>query len=404
MIKNTRHLFALYLNLFIQKSKWKIWNFIRDYFYENRILTCPVILNLNNDPGIIRKRVLICYLTDGFCRSFKLAPKGRTISDEIFKIVKVFSEYGFVIDIISHSDIRSLEYIAESYSVIFGFGDTFRTMSGNNPDALSVLYMTENHPEISFAAEKTRNDYYYRRHGRKVPLHRSGSFYKKEHLDIKYSHVITLSEEEPLKSQYSKVFTLFPTGLINRNFQFTYKNHAETRFNFLWFGSYGAIHKGLDLLIDVFSNRDDVILHVCGLTKQEKRFLRIRSKHNIVDHGFVDVSSGQYLQIVEKCSFSILPSCSEACSTSITTSMMHGLIPVVMRNAGFDRLGDNAVFFDDYSIEYINSSINKLVDTNPGNLELLSKKIYEYARSTFTLQEFECRFRSIMNEIFHLNG
>jgi len=70
----------------------------------------------------------------------------------------------------------------------------------------------------------------------------------------------------------SEGYQLFPTGIINSDFKFKVKNYAQTRNNFLWLGTDAFVHKGLDLLIDVFSKRDDVVLHICGITKKQANF------------------------------------------------------------------------------------------------------------------------------------
>lgn len=391
------------MHILKNKIKRKIWDYIKPYFYENRILNSQIILNLNKKLNSNQKSVLICYLTEGYFRNQQNSTKGRTITNEIFKIVKVFSDLGFSVDIINYADTNSLNFINRDYSIIFGFGEAFFLATKKYFKAISILYMAENHPKISFLEEEKRVNYFYQRHGKKVNFSRSGSFYKREHLDVKYSHVITLSEEEPLKGQYEKVYTIFPTGLINSKFQYTAKNHILTKNNFLWFGSFGAIHKGLDLLIDVFSKRDDIILHICGLSKLDKKVIHLPKKNNIIDHGFVDVNSDRYLEIVDKCTYSMLPSCSEACSTSITTSMLHGLIPVVIRNSGFNRLTENAVFLEDYKVEYLESSVNRLINIPPNELEVLRNRTYDYARKSFSNEEFEKSFNTIIQEIVNFN-
>ena len=184
--------------------------------------------------------------------------------------------------------------------------------------------MTEQHPEFSIREENKRLEYYYQRHGKQLSYRRSGIFYKPHHMSIKYTHIITMGETEPLKEQYDNPYTIFPTGIINPGYFPKEKNHELARKNFLCLGSAGAIHKGLDLLIDVFSGRDDIILHFGGFREHEKAFLNIPSRTNMIDYGYIDINSDSFLKIVDKCSFIILLSCSEACSTAITTGMLHG--------------------------------------------------------------------------------
>ena len=105
------------------------------------------------------------------------------------------------------------------------------------------------------------------------------------------------------------------------------KNHLDCRKHFLWLGSTGAVHKGLDLLLDVFSMQDDMVLHIGGLEKQDRKTLGISKRKNIIEEGLIFIKSETFLKLVDKCSYIILPSCSEACSTSITTGMLLIIMP-----------------------------------------------------------------------------
>lgn len=378
----------------------KIWDLIKDFFYYQRIPDTSVVLNINDDCRNDQKRALLCYLPYSFFYNWESAYLGRTQPFEIMKIVKVFSEFGYAVDIIGCNDLKAVEIIKDrNYNVIFGFGESFFKLTNLYPNVSSILLMTENTPEFSFKQEKDRMDYFFLRHGRKLKLARSGKFYKIKHLEKKYSHVITMGETELLKDKYSNPSFIFPTGLINARYVFSNKDHLQARHNYLWFGSTGAIHKGLDILIDVFSKRDDVILHICGLNKEEKKILKFKGRSNMFDYGRIDVNSGAYLQLVNKCSYIILPSCSEGFSTSVTTGMLHGLIPVVIRNTGFNRAGDHAIFLEDYKLEYVNNKLNELSDFDPAELCNLSRKVYEFAQKNFRLEAFEDNFRTIITSL-----
>jgi len=383
------------------KMKSKVWFYLKNSFYYQRVKDSAIIQNINYNCDLGQKKVLLCYLPFGFFNNMENYNSGRNITYEIFKIVKVFSEFGYCIDIIGCNDLKSLEVVgSKRYNLIFGFGETFYEMTKLQPSAISVLYMTENHPDFSYQEEKKRIDYYYKRHKKHVPIERSGKFYKSKHMENKYNQIITLGEIEPLKNQYDNPYTIFPTGTINLKFVFKDKDHGSARKHFLWLGSNAVIHKGLDLLVDIFSQRADIYLHICGLDEKARNILKIPRRENILDYGFINIKSGTFLEIAETCSYSILPSCSEGCATSITTSMIHALIPVVMKNAGFNRLGDKALFLDDYNIEYLDNELSLLSNFNPAELNLIRKKVYEFAQNNFTISVFEENFREIIHKIF----
>ncbi|MHC1733000.1 MAG: hypothetical protein AB9888_13360 [Bacteroidales bacterium] len=383
-----------------KKIKDRIWRYAKDHFYTQRVKDSPLIENLNYDGLNNHKRVLICYLTHIYFQKIDLHTIGRTIPFEIFKLVKIFSDYGYCIDIISVNDLQALEIIrSNSYSLIFGFGETFYLMTKLQPEAVSIFYVTENHPEFSYKAEKERLDYFYHRHRKRASIERSGRYYKPDHVAVKYDHLITMGEIEHFTTQYKRVYSIYPTGFLNSDFLFKFKDHRITRKHFLWLGSSAVIHKGLDLLIDIIAQRDDIILHICGLDRNGRQLLIIPQRENIIDYGFVNINSETFLKIVNICSYSILPSCSEGMATSIMTSMLHGLIPVVLRDSGFNRLGEHAIFLDDFKIGYLNNVISKLAEYDPGELSELSEKIQAFASCNFSIEAYEKQMRSIFKEI-----
>jgi hypothetical protein len=386
--------------MLVKKINNKIWPFVKDFFYQQRVADTPLIRNINFSCNGYQKRVLVLYLSDIYFRDFDMTKSGRTVPYEIFKIINVFSQFGYCIDLASHNDIKAIQMLSKKdYDMVFGFGDAFYEFAELRPEVLSVLYMTEHHPDFSFREEQKRADYFYERHGRRVPLERSGRFYKKEHMGHKYDSVITLGEVKPFAKQYKNPYNIYPSGFISRDFEFPVKDFEKARKNFLWLGSDAVIHKGLDLLIDIFSLRDDIFLHICGLNEKSRKLLGIPKRENLLDYGFINVQSPEFQDIIGKCAFSVLPSCSVGFATSITTSMLYGMIPVVNKDTGFNRLNDLAFFFDDYHVESMAKVLNDLADKNPSDLISLSENVKDFASANFTLDAFESRFREIIGDI-----
>jgi hypothetical protein len=360
-------------------------NLIRNINYQNNLTTQP--------------KVLISYTTNIFFSELDKNP-GSTIPYEMIEMINVFSNLNYCIDVIDCRDTSKIKYIKDvPYQLIFGFGEVFYQMVNLQPKSISILYMTEHHPDFSLKQESLRIQYFYERKKRKVPISRSGRFYKIEHIQKKYDHIITMSETQPFENQYQTINAIFPTGIINKEFIFIKKDHLITRKHFLWLGSTGIVHKGLDLLIDIFNERNDICLHICGLNDVERKFAKVPEKKNIIDYGHIDINSFVFLEIVSKCTFIILPSCSEACSTGIATGMLHGLIPIVMRNAGFNRLADNAIFLDDYKLPYLNDQLTKISNLSPEDLAAKSELIFNWANEIFIINKFHDNFKTIIQKI-----
>jgi len=156
----------------------------------------------------------------------------------------------------------------------------------------------------------------------------------------------------------------------------------------------------LDLLLDAFSEIPTCHLYICGLKSEDRNFLNFGPLSNVHDYGGeIDIQSNDFLDIVGKCTYIILPSCSEACATAVATGMMHGLIPIVMKNSGFERLNDNALYLEDYDVEYIIGKIKEYSNFEDDLLTAKSERIYSWSRENFTIERYRYSLKNIINSI-----
>ncbi len=357
------------------------------------------IENINLDLIKEQKKCLISYITINFHYNLEKQQVPSTNILEVNQIIKAFIDLNYSIDIVDCLDENAFEKLEDKkYDVIFGFGEVFHKMTAKHPDAKKILYVTEHHPDFSRIKETERVEYFFERHRKKVKLSRSDKYYKNSYFNY-IDDAIILGELFPYASSDFNIHSLNPTGFFNPNYRYTDRNLESSKNNFLWFGSDGAIHKGLDLLIDIFSKRDDINLHICGLhTKDRKNFKNFKRK-NIYDYGRIDVQGDQFLELVNKCSFVLLPSCAEGMSTSVLTCMRHSMIPIVMRDTGFNKLEDMVFLLDDYKLAYLEKKLEKIRQTDNDTIHEIHKKIYSFANKEFTLEKFSSNFAKIMIKI-----
>jgi hypothetical protein len=318
---------------------------------------------------------------------------------ESIQILKVFIECNFVIDLIDVGEPNQSKLIKNNYDIIFGLGKTFYDACLNNPMALKILYLTENRPDLVRINFNKRLEYYNQRHGKMITGRvRNGSF-KDEYLKIANIGIIFANDTniKYFDGWFSKYYQLFPSGFINNSFILE-KKDASTFKNFLWFGSAGVIHKGLDLLIDAVENSPSLNLFICGIYKDEKKIFNFNKYKNIFVYDYVDVYSSEFVDLMNKCTFVVLPSCSEGIATSVLTCMLHGLIPVVTIEAGID-VYDFGYIIESYRVEKIKEMLIKLSELSELEINEKSKKVFEYSRNKFTLANFTNKFRNIVHDI-----
>jgi glycosyltransferase involved in cell wall biosynthesis len=131
---------------------------------------------------------------------------------------------------------------------------------------------------------------------------------------------------------------------------------------FLWFFGSGAVHKGLDLVLEVFAGTPQLALHVVGNVFSEPDFVRIYRKElletsNIHYHGFLPARSRAFADVLDRCFCFIAPSCSEAISSAVVTCLQAGLLPILSRDVGVTLPTDCGVTLESCDIDTVREAV-----------------------------------------------
>ena len=363
------------------------------------------VQNINLDLRKKQRRVLLLYLdyqmsSKRISEVIVQAESGaaHTNQYELFQIIKCFIDMDFIVDVCFCNDESRTELIEQyQYDVMFGLGENFRKLSSNQ-DCLKILYMTENPYSTSLVREKERLDYFYKRHGVRHSLYRTGMFFKENDEKIADA-IVSLSGDSSLGQLNVPVKRVFPTGfLCNERYEMS---HRDSR-KFIVFGTDGIIHKGIDLLVEVFSNIPDCILYLCGydVTNSLLQLGYESIPNNIVDMGYISYTSKDFLWLIQECSYCLLPSCSEGTPTGVLTLMRHGVIPIVMHGNGFDDLGDYCLFFSGYLLDEIQTTIEEAGKKSIDELTPFFEKVKTFADNNFSLEAFSSEMKKNLENIF----
>ncbi len=330
------------------------------------------------------KNVLISYITS------PLRKKGLKIHSnflELEVIVEVFKNLQFNIDVADYTFEGRIDY--SKYDLIFGFGFPFGNAfyNKNAKKAKKICYMTGS---MELFNQMKRIKYFRERHN-KVLFPRRNYYWPFFQESIAMSDAIIVTgnkwTESTIKPYNSQVFRVrLPVFLPDKEVvrkDILKKEFEKAKKNFLWFGSSGALHKGLDLCLDVFSRKEDLFLHICGPINQEVDFFEFYRKEltelkNIKYYGFVNIDSALFKNIVMTCAFVIFPSCSEGVGGSVLTCASHGLIPIVTKESGVDIDSSYGFLLQDYKVEYISQVIDTLVNFPEERLRDMSLNAIEF--------------------------
>ena len=317
------------------------------------------------------------------------------------QIAKTFLESGYHVDVV---DYRNKSFVPEKdYAFFVAFRTNFERISKLlNNDCIKIVYLDTAHWLFNNHETFKRGLALQERKG--ITL--TGLRIIETNMAIEYADyaIITANRFTLRTYEYAKkpLFRLpFPTCS-------TYpwpeaKNHASCRKNFLWFGSAGFVHKGLDLVLDAFAELPDCHLYVCGPIQSERDFEEAYRKElyqtpNIHTPGWVDVEGTEFIEITNKCIALIYPSCSEGGGGSAITCMQAGLIPVVSYEASVD-VEDFGIILKESSIETIRQAI-QMISTMPAEqLRIMSRKAWEHTRLHHTRERFAEGFRRVVDQV-----
>lgn len=167
--------------------------------------------------------------------------------------------------------------------------------------------------------------------------------------------------------------------------------------SFVWLGSYGMVHKGLDLALEAFARMPEYTLTVCGRPEKEADFFELYKKEltatpNIKFAGWMDLESSRFEEIRRTHGAMIYPSSAEGCAGSVVHCAHAGLVPITTRETGFD-LGEYGMSVAEGTVEAVCDAVRKFATLPTDEAEARARRTWEFARATHTRPNFETDYR-----------
>jgi glycosyltransferase involved in cell wall biosynthesis len=179
------------------------------------------------------------------------------------------------------------------------------------------------------------------------------------------------------------------------------KRFDAVRRRFLWFGSGGLVHKGLDLALEAFAGLPDFHLTVVGPVEREREFERAFARElyrtpNIATVGWVDVASAKFGALADSALGLVYPSCSEGQNGGTVTCLHAALVPVVTREVGVDVAPEFGVVLSEASVDAIRAAVVALAARPAAELAAMARRGWEFARAHHTRERFASEYRRQM--------
>lgn len=346
--------------------------------------------------------ILVSYVVDPF-----LLPPGVLMSNahthhwESWRIVQSFLARGFAVDVISYQSWAFTPY--KDYQIFFSARSNLQRIAEQLPkQCLKVAHLDTAHWLFNnTAAYKRLLDVQHRRGVTLNNIKMVESNWALEHADL-----ATI-----LGNQFTIDTYLYAGKPIHRIpisapeiYDFPEHRNIETaRNHYLWFGSNGFVHKGLDLVLEAFAGMPDKHLHVCGPFGEEPDFMaeydaELHHTPNIHAHGWVDVAGEVFRDICTNCVGLVYPTASEGGGGSAISCMHMGLIPIVSYEASVDTESFGVILREN-SIDEIRRVVYEVSNLSAEELIARCRSAWHFARQHHTKEAFGAAFDNCVDQV-----
>lgn len=337
--------------------------------------------------------VLLAYIVEAFLTTTdKSPPRFHTHHSESRLIAQVFLDRGYDVDVIDYRN-RSFRP-KKDYTYFVSARTNFVKLAQRlNRDCIKIAHLDTAHFLFNNCMAYQRALALQRRKGVT-----STSFRVIEHnYAVEHADYLTMLGNEFTESTYrfaNKPIFRLPVPVPNTFSLQADRNFANCSNRFLWLGSEGLVHKGLDLLLEVFSELPECQLTICGPldSPAEKGFVEAFSRElfetpNIDAVGWVDVDSERFAKIASSCSALVYPSCSEGQAGSVISCLQAGLIPLISYESGVDVEGFGTIL-KECTHQEIKEALVGISQKSSEELAALSLRAYEYANQNHSVDAY----------------
>ncbi len=322
--------------------------------------------------------------------------RGHTNAFEVSAMTESFLELGYRVEICDY-DNAHYNLPADCVVAIDIHGNLERWHRESKSPCHLILHATGTHWLQLNNAELGRLESLRDRKGMALKPRRQAAVSN----SVEYAkEIVVLGNEFTIKSwQFARIpISRIP---ISSAYEFPWpqsRDLSKAKRRFLWVGSYGMVHKGLDLVLDAFSGMPELELTVCGRPEKEDDFFQLYKKEltetpNIHFRGWMDMGSPAFSEITATHATVIYPSCAEGGAGSVIHCMHAGMIPACTYEASVD-LGNFGELVEDGTVEAVREASRKIAALSDEEVESRARASYEHARLHHTREKFRENYRN----------
>lgn len=319
------------------------------------------------------------------------------------EMVKIFNEKGYIVDVIDNNDQTFVPKKRYNYFIVLE-QNMDRIAPLLNPDCVKVLHIVAAHWLFQNTAEYERCLALQRRRSATfIPQRATRPTFSIEHADC-----ATMIGNDFTARTYAFAGKKIYSTPLPCAYEFPFpedKDFNASRNNFIWFGGAGAVHKGLDLVLEAFAQMPEYNLTVFGKSTTDGRFMEIYKKEltqtaNIKVLGYLNFDDDSFEKIRRETNAIVYPSCSEGTAGSAVMSLHGGILPIVSYESGLDT-EDFGITLKENSIEAIKQAVRGVAELPTDELKRRAYAGWEYARKNHSQENFAQKYRAFVEALEH---
>ncbi|MEO8393333.1 MAG: glycosyltransferase [Chloroflexota bacterium] len=356
----------------------------------------------------VRGRVLFSYLEQPlFWDDDAPAFKHHSNRWESREIARIFNELGYIVDAVNYADLKFQP--RHDYDVVFDIWKNLgRFAIELRPETLKILHSTGSDPYYQNAAELSRVEALNRRRGVNYLPKRIVEDPEAFHASLKAADVCSLIGSAHTLATYPREMQakIHPVTVSGSLLSFVKTSHDYELYGreFLWFFGYGAVHKGLDIVLEVISQLPHLTLHIVGDVEQEADFMSIYEHEmtqlpNIHFYGHLIPETAEFSRILERSFCFIAPSCSEGISPSVVTCLQAGLFPIISRDTGVVLPSGCGIYLTNCSIEDVRHAILTASEMMPSEITAQVEQTREQASKIYSRENFRHKMQDFLTTV-----
>lgn len=348
-----------------------------------------------------RGTVLLAYILDPFLTRGGDPSVKHTNYYESTLMARSYLELGFDVDVIHYTNRNFVP--RKDYALYVNARDNFAHIADKlNEDCIKIVHLDTAHFLFNNYEAYSRSLALQRRRGKTVI---SRKLFKENYAIERADYATMLGNSFTMGTYAYAKKRIFPLPVPSPvMFPFDEsKDYSASRKHFLWLGSSGLIHKGLDLVLEAFAQMPDFRLTVCGPIDQEKEFQSAYFKElyetpNIHTAGWIDINSDKFKAIANSCVGLIYPSCAEGQAGAVINCLQAGMLPIISKESGVD-VGDYGFILQENSISEIRNIATRVSHLPEDTIKQMSYNAWKYARDNHSGEKYLQEYKKIIGNI-----